>query len=103
MEKVITICGPTNLTGTTGSDGYCAECNEKVWVSDSTIEAVQETLNNPLIGRNDISPLCLNCGFKMIAKTKKEGEKVSIAVGTKQIEEIKDAIVKKLNFQKKYN
>ncbi len=55
MENYIAVC-MTNKGMTQGKDAECCTCQAKVWLSDSTVEAVKE--KDP---EGVVEPICLMC------------------------------------------
>lgn len=99
-ERVVALC--INKKYTSGEERRCSICDGEIWLSYSTVEAIIEQRPD-LAGdrkgwdafdyiKSIIDTVCISCG----AKDQSVKENL-LSLGTKQKEEIMDAILKDRN------
>lgn len=68
-KKITIICADENLSGAKGKWGNCIKCGDRLWVSDSTTNALLEKMDFKDVEKTDIETICMNCGLPGIIDT----------------------------------
>jgi len=88
--RIVVVCASENTAGTIGRWTYCSECNERIWLSNSSIEVIYASNPDwPEDFEPLIEPMCIPHGIISINEDK---ESKLIAPSDEQMSEIKKAI-----------
>lgn len=69
-DGIIVICSKENTAHTEGSESKCKKCQVKVWVSNSTLNALKMQRKELTDQQIKDSALCTDCGLAEMAKLK---------------------------------
>jgi hypothetical protein len=96
MEKekddIICICSIENTGHTIGVRVPCRgdDCKNTVWLSDSTINTIKQQNPGINLSENPPSPVCMECGLKIMSKSK--DFKMS-PMSSEQAKELMEAVI----------
>lgn len=94
----IVFCSQLKDARTKGHAEKCKDCNDDIWLSDTSIPALKENFPNADLEKNPPELVCLKCGIERMnqANEKNGGKDIKFGkITLAQVDEVVDHIKKK--------